>query len=185
MTIVNPFPLGLDYSAVVFIVDKISSQTGLRAIQDFETLLAEMGGLIERVSDNIWNAPNSAVLEVTALKTFVAHLPLDPTPLDRLLLACALGHYILHSKEGSAPSKFYRFAKDQTSLEALWFGMAVVIPDQAFAVAESTGTEQIRLHGGTYAAGTTERSFYPHFFSPREEEGIINRLRLADSAPAA
>lgn len=46
-------------------------------------------------------------------------------------------------------------------------------------------TEQIRLHGGTYAAGTTERSFYPHFFSPREEEGIINRLRLADSQPAA
>jgi hypothetical protein len=26
----------------------------------------------------------------------------------------------------------------------------------------------------------TERSFYPYFFSPREEQGIINRLRRID-----
>ena len=44
-------------------------------------------------------------------------------------------------------------------------------------------TEQIRLHGGTYSAETTERSFYPHFFSPREEKGIINRLLLARNLP--
>ena len=41
-------------------------------------------------------------------------------------------------------------------------------------------TEQIRLHGGTFSEGTNERSFYPYFFSPREEAGIRNRLLRAD-----
>ncbi|WP_429201288.1 GNAT family N-acetyltransferase [Massilia sp. UYP11] len=48
-------------------------------------------------------------------------------------------------------------------------------------------TEQIARFGGTYAADgeTEERSFYPYFFSPREERGIINRLlRMDESHPA-
>jgi hypothetical protein len=46
-------------------------------------------------------------------------------------------------------------------------------------------TEQISLHGGTFSSGTTERSFYPYFFSPREERGIINRLLMVDEQRAA
>jgi len=48
-------------------------------------------------------------------------------------------------------------------------------------------TEQIARFGGTWAADgeTEERSFYPYFFSPREERGIINRLlRMDESQPA-
>jgi len=45
-------------------------------------------------------------------------------------------------------------------------------------------TEQIALHGGTFDSGPTERSFYPYFFSPREEKGIINRLLMVDEQEA-
>jgi hypothetical protein len=48
-------------------------------------------------------------------------------------------------------------------------------------------TEQIARFGGSWAAEgeTEERSFYPYFFSPREERGIINRLlRMDESHPA-
>jgi hypothetical protein len=41
-------------------------------------------------------------------------------------------------------------------------------------------TQQIREHGGTFSRGSTDRSFYPYFFSPREEIGIINRLLEVD-----
>lgn len=41
-------------------------------------------------------------------------------------------------------------------------------------------TEQIKRYGGTFASETNERSFYPYFFSPREEAGIISRLRRVD-----
>lgn len=41
-------------------------------------------------------------------------------------------------------------------------------------------TEQIQRFGGTFREGCPERSFYPYFFSPREETGIINRLLRAD-----
>jgi hypothetical protein len=46
-------------------------------------------------------------------------------------------------------------------------------------------TEQIQRYGGTYSAGATDRSFYPYFFSPREEMGIINRLLVVDEQQAA
>jgi len=46
-------------------------------------------------------------------------------------------------------------------------------------------TEKIREFGGTFAEDTTERSFYPYFFSPREEEGIISRLRRIDEHQTA
>ena len=43
-------------------------------------------------------------------------------------------------------------------------------------------TDQIQRFGGTFDVDgmTTERSFYPYFFSPREERGIINRLLRMD-----
>lgn len=43
-------------------------------------------------------------------------------------------------------------------------------------------TDQIQRFGGTFMAhgSTQERSFYPYFFSPREERGIINRLLRMD-----
>ncbi|MGZ5202234.1 MAG: N-acyl amino acid synthase FeeM domain-containing protein [Telluria sp.] len=48
-------------------------------------------------------------------------------------------------------------------------------------------TEQIRKYGGTFSTdgSTTERSFYPYFFSPREERGIINRLLRMDEQHVA
>lgn len=47
-------------------------------------------------------------------------------------------------------------------------------------------TEQIEKYGGTYSADNTvsERSFYPYFFSPREERGILHRLQRMDEQTA-
>ena len=46
-------------------------------------------------------------------------------------------------------------------------------------------TEQIQRYGGTWAEGASERSFYPYFFSPREERGILNRLLRLEEQQAA
>ena len=46
-------------------------------------------------------------------------------------------------------------------------------------------TEQIQRHGGTWSSESTERSFYPFFFSPREEAGIRNRLLNIDAREPA
>jgi hypothetical protein len=47
-------------------------------------------------------------------------------------------------------------------------------------------TEQIAKYGGTFSVDNTvsERSFYPYFFSPREEMGIRNRLLRMDDQHA-
>jgi hypothetical protein len=138
MSSINPKAIGLEYAAVVEIVDKISSQTGLRAVGNFETLLLGMGGKVERSNIKKWNDPEALSLRVSAPRDFTAYLPPIANPIDKMLLACCLGHYVLHAQEGKAPSNFYRFCKDQTSLEGLWFGMAVVIPDTAFELALAT-----------------------------------------------
>jgi hypothetical protein len=46
-------------------------------------------------------------------------------------------------------------------------------------------TDQINKYGGTFSSDSTERSFYPYFFSPREEQGIINRLLRIDEQQSA
>lgn len=45
-------------------------------------------------------------------------------------------------------------------------------------------SEQILKHGGTFSTAVNERSFYPYFFSPREEQGIIHRLLSIDEQQA-
>ena len=42
---------------------------------------------------------------------------------------------------------------------------------------------QIETFGGKGEAAAGERSFYPLFFSPREQAGIVNRLRGIDAEP--
>lgn len=46
---------------------------------------------------------------------------------------------------------------------------------------------QIREHGGTYdgKGEAPDRSFYPYFFSPREERGIVDRLLRMDEHAAS
>jgi hypothetical protein len=48
-------------------------------------------------------------------------------------------------------------------------------------------TEQIQKYGGTFESegNVSDRSFYPYFFSPREERGIINRLLRMDEPQKA
>jgi hypothetical protein len=55
-------------------------------------------------------------------------------------------------------------------------------PSYLLHVKISFMTEQIEKYGGTCNAEnfSGERSFYPYFFSPREERGIINRLLRMD-----
>lgn len=45
-------------------------------------------------------------------------------------------------------------------------------------------SEQILKHGGTFSTAVNERTFYPYFFSPREEQGIIHRLLSIDEQQA-
>ena len=96
-----------------------------------------MGGSIARVPSTRWLAPDALCLLVRGPRDFVVYLAESPSPVERLLLATAIGQYFLHAQEGRRPTAFPRFAKDQTSLEGLWFGMAIIIPDAPFSLAET------------------------------------------------
>ena len=131
--------LQLSYETIAEMADVIAKSTGIRSIGDFEPIVTGMGGKVERVGAKAWSSPAAPSLDVKGPKNFTAYLSQGEPALDRLLLACALGHYILHSAEGRRPQIFKRFAKDARSVEALWFGMSIIIADEAFALAEQHG----------------------------------------------
>lgn len=133
----NPIPIGCDYYGIVGIADTIARQTGLRTLREYDRLVKAMGGEIRRVSLKEWTHSESKSLVVLAPKKFTIYLPQEESHMDKLLIACALGHYIMHAKEGrDGIVEFSRFSKDSCSIEALWFGMAVLIPDEAFMLSE-------------------------------------------------
>jgi len=53
----------------------------------------------------------------------------------------------------------------------------VQAPAVLLSVATSYGIEQVEKWGGMQDRAVGERSMFPWFFSPREEAGIVNRLR--------
>jgi Zn-dependent peptidase ImmA (M78 family) len=133
----NPTPIGCDYYGIVGIADTIARQTGLRSLREYDQLVKAMGGQICRVKLKQWTHAESKSLVVLAPQKFIIYLPQEESDMDKLLIACGLGHYIMHAKEGrDGVVEFSRFSKDSCSLEALWFGMAVLIPDEAFILSE-------------------------------------------------
>jgi hypothetical protein len=53
----------------------------------------------------------------------------------------------------------------------------VQAPAVLLRVSTAYGTEQVNKLGGMQDKAVGERSLFPWFFSPREEAGIVNRLR--------
>ena len=141
MELAKPTPLGWDYASVAAVAETIASQTGMRTLADFAPLLMGMGAKIERSEAAAWASPHALSLRVEGPRDFTVWLPKEPSGFDRLFLATALGHYLLHAQEGRAPTEFGRFDKGQWSLEGLWFGMALVIPDAVFAQAQASGMD--------------------------------------------
>lgn len=133
----TPIAIGCDYYGIVGIADTIARQTGLRTLREYDRLVKAMGGEVHRVSLKEWTHSESKNIVVLNHKKFTIYLPKEESHMDKLLIACALGHYIMHAKEGrDGVVEFSRFSKDTCSVEALWFGMAVLIPDEAFMLSE-------------------------------------------------
>ncbi len=140
-------PLGVSYISISAIAETIAEQTGIRSIGDFSMVLSGLGGSIERVPFQEWNSPEFFSLYVRGPKSFLLLLPSAETPLDRVLQASALGHYILHSREGASPSKFRRAGALQANQEALWFSLSLLIPDDILSdeSADASLSERIGL----------------------------------------
>lgn len=128
----DALPAGLNYPTTVDLAETIASQTGLRSLPDWELVLRGLGAQISRLDSKTWSDPSALSLSVRAPKDFTVFLPSQPSAFDRFFLGAALAHYILHSQEGRSPLQVRRFAKDQASVEALWFSMGLIIAEAPF-----------------------------------------------------
>lgn len=61
---------------------------------------------------------------------------------DKLTIAHELGHYYLHSLEGTQPIRLPRFENARLKIEASWFAMTLLMPEEQFreAFKKTSGT---------------------------------------------
>lgn len=71
---------------------------------------------------------------------------------------------------------FYQRMLGFEQISEMRTNLRVNAPAYLMRIRLSYATEQIQKYGGTFSENKGIRSFYPFFFSPREENGIIARL---------
>ncbi|WP_317202238.1 N-acyl amino acid synthase FeeM domain-containing protein [Janthinobacterium sp.] len=124
--------------------------------------------------------PDSKVCEMTKLA-------FDSGPNSKAGLASLFHICIIHARDvhkctdlfievNPRHSRFYERMMGFKRIGDVKMNPRVNAPAHLLWVKLAYMTEQIQKHGGKGANAGDERSFYPLFFSPHEEIGIINRL---------
>lgn len=80
--------------------------------------------------------------------------------------------------------RFYEYMLGFKRMGEMRMNTRVNAPAYLLSINLAYVSEQILKHGGTFSTAVNERSFYPYFFSPREEQGIIHRLLSIDEQQA-
>lgn len=126
---------GIGYRKIVEIAANFARQASI-ASGDIARVFVAMGGRVVLVDEAAWLDQDSASCTIVGKNDITAFLPELDRSLDSLSILCSVGHYYLHSKEGSRSASFKRHGKDMQTLEAIWFALAVLIPDKTFVIAE-------------------------------------------------
>lgn len=130
-------PLQIGYTAIRDIANSIAAQTQLRQIQDLSLIIQGIGGNIIYQTPEEWSNKDANSLEVFGVKKFNIYMPqISSESMNNLIFAGAIGHYFLHAQEGKKPLFVKRFQQDLSNLEGLWFALCLLIPDNAFAIAQ-------------------------------------------------
>lgn len=133
----KPFePCGLSCAEVEEFAEQIRRQLGFGPGDDVLALAARLGGRIEyrRLRDL---SPDGGTIRVLGRNDFVIHLPHHtPAQRDRFTVAHELGHYFLHSDQGSRPGLATRSGvSERAEWEANWFAAALLMPADEFSAA--------------------------------------------------
>lgn len=119
--------LNIGYLEINKIAQKISTESNIRNIFDFEIILKKMGANIQQ--KEIQNIHNFMI--VYEQNKFDITIPTNINKeFKRLLLSQALGHYILHAKSGKNPIIISSISKSETSKEGFWFALSLLVPDK-------------------------------------------------------
>lgn len=119
--------LNIGYFEINKIANKVSTESNIRNVFDFEELLENMGATISQ--EDLQDMKN--FITIYAPNRFNITIPKDiDKELKRLLLSQALGHYLLHSQSGKNPIIISSISKSQVSQEGFWFALSLLIPDE-------------------------------------------------------
>ena len=126
---------GYSYDAICKLAEDIAKRTKLRDLASIEPLIEAMGGKVIKQTRPEWEAQQALSFECSGPKKFTVYVAKEGGFMNEVSYLSALCHYILHAMEGQCPLKISRFDSGRQGKEGLWFAMAVLIPDAAFALA--------------------------------------------------
>jgi hypothetical protein len=160
------------------------------------TLTIGMDANVGLAADQIFKEELDAMRERGALLCEFTKLAFDPSVKSKASLANLFHLAVIYARDihhrtdivievNPRHRRFYQQMLGFRQHGQLKTNPRVDAPAYLLRVGLDFVTEQIRKHGGTFTERNTERSFYPYFFSPREEQGIINRLLRIDEQQIA
>ncbi|HSQ40805.1 MAG TPA: ImmA/IrrE family metallo-endopeptidase [Fibrobacteraceae bacterium] len=121
---------GLGNAGIEVFADKVLKTSGipLTGLQSLIQLVKKFGGNVH-FSDE----PDCDSITVDGKNSFTILLSKDATPeRQSFSLAHELGHYFLHSQQGSVPLQAFRFGTHKTEQEANRFAAALLMPKASF-----------------------------------------------------
>lgn len=123
--------LNMGYENVQKVAQSFAQQTGITNVLDFKQILIPFGAKINLI--NPIEIKNNFFVKVFGPSNLEINIPQGLTlDFERFFLSQALGHYLLHSRAGENPCTVSSVSQHETSKEALWFSLELLMPDEKF-----------------------------------------------------
>ncbi|WP_229491435.1 N-acetyltransferase [Massilia sp. HP4] len=151
------------------------------------TLSLGMDSEVGLMADEIFKSELDALRQQGAKLSEFTKLAFDPSVRSKASLANLFHLAVIYARDVHGCSDiiievnprhrgFYKRMLGFEQIGELKTNPRVNAPAYLMRVRLAYATEQILKHGGTFGSDASNRSFYPFFFSPREESGIVARL---------
>ena len=129
---------GLGYEKIAQLAEEIAQKTHLRDVNDYALIINGMGGIIHEQDPETWEKLQAKSIEIEGPGRFNVYVAAGGGALNKIALACAIGHYVLHGLEGKVSCSVDRFSSGAAGTEALWFGLSLLIPDNVFKISSKS-----------------------------------------------
>lgn len=133
--------LNLNYMAVAGMAKLFEEQTQISQVFNMQVLVEQLGGVMEykNLEDEAF-----CFVDIKERNKFNVNLPQNlDNEFKRFLMMQVLGHYVLHSQSGEVPCKVKSIANPDTSKEAIWFALNILINDELMEKNNKMSNEEL------------------------------------------
>lgn len=123
--------LNLSYEDINQLSEDLNKINNIRECFILDNFIESIGGEIKWLPILLWEKFEVPFMEINGVNNFTINLFSEVTDeMKRVILVQAIGHYILHSKNGTNPCMIEKLSLGKAAREGFIFSLSLLIPDQ-------------------------------------------------------